>query len=160
MKLFAVLALILFVVLHTGTSCAWSQDSDSSSSYSDSSSTETSSSSDDSSSSSDAGSSSSDGSSSGDSSAASESGSSDKRDNLANLEALVNIMGAWGMGAGIVTSCSLFLSGVIIIGLRKTKRWLGGILIGWSFFSFGGAIMCPAILNWIMASAKDANLFS
>lgn len=64
------------------------------------------------------------------------------------------------MGAGIVTSGSLFLSGVIIIGVRKTKRWLGGILIGWSFFAFGGALLCPGILNWIMASAKDANLFS
>lgn len=155
MKRLALLILTMFVLFH-GAPCAWSQagDGDSSSSYSDSSS-------------SDDGSTSSDGSTAGDDSTAGDgssgdgsSSSDDKKDQLANLEALLNILGVWGLGAGVVTSGSLFLSGVIVIAMRNTKRWLGGILIVWSFLAFGGALMCPGLLALLMASAKDANLFS
>lgn len=90
---------------------------------------------------------------------ATSSGEGGEKTDLKNLEALVSIIGAFGMGAGVVTAISLFTSGVIVMIMRQTKKWLGGILIAWSVIALIGGIMTPGVLNWFMASAKDANLF-
>lgn len=82
-----------------------------------------------------------------------------RTENLANLEALMNIIGSLCLITGLLTAFSLFVSGTIIMVKRQRKKWIGGLLIGWSLAAVIGAVMAPGITSWLMASAKDANLF-
>ena len=79
--------------------------------------------------------------------------------NLANLEALLNIIanGAEIMGVtnGIPT---LLLAGVLLTlpDRRKWARWF--FVLG--FFLLIGGLSTPGLINWLLSDARDANLFS
>ncbi len=83
--------------------------------------------------------------------------------NLANLEALLNIIANLGELGAIIAGVGLIAHGVmnkVVLKLGEDielgpggRMVLGGILI-----TMG--LMLPGIINWFVASARDANLFS
>jgi hypothetical protein len=86
--------------------------------------------------------------------------------NLANLEALLNIIANLGEIVGMLAGALLVLHGFaraenlvfellgheIVIGPGK-RMTLGALLII-------GGLAVPGTINWFVASARDANLFS
>ena len=78
--------------------------------------------------------------------------------NLANLEALLNILANSSEIVGIQVFGGFFMAGVILNVKGKTKP--GSILICVAIFSLVGGLATPGIINWLIASARDANLFS
>lgn len=86
--------------------------------------------------------------------------------NLANIESLLNICGNFGEIAFMLVGAVLLLNGMHARlvnaeldedddeGLTTDKRIsLGAILLVAGF-------MLPGMINWFVASARDANLFS
>ncbi|HEY9772905.1 MAG TPA: hypothetical protein V6C81_03745 [Planktothrix sp.] len=77
--------------------------------------------------------------------------------NLANLEALLNIMAngfeilgiAWG-GPTLMLGCFYLSSG----SQEASKRIMGGVA------GVVGGLATPGVINWLVASARDANLFN
>lgn len=85
--------------------------------------------------------------------------------NLANLEALLNIFANIGeiglvLGGGILVLHG-FCRGTVLVEAMGTEIELGGgqrITMGALLVAAG--LMLPGMLNWFVASARDANLFS
>lgn len=82
--------------------------------------------------------------------------------NLANLEALLNIIANLAQLSGIFLGGMLFLHGIF---LRGTVAIFGvevspivRISIGLAICALG--LCTPGLINWFVASARDANLFS
>jgi len=83
--------------------------------------------------------------------------------NLANLEALLNIIANASQLIGVLLGGSLLL-----FGLKKTDMMVPGTTIGLSrnFRIFAGlalvsiGVSAPGFVNYMVASARDANLFS
>lgn len=80
--------------------------------------------------------------------------------NLANLEALLNIVALGGELLSILVGAILMIPGMLGTSLEnpvkmgpRTRAIAGGALI---FFGF----TLPGMINWLVASARDANLFS
>lgn len=80
--------------------------------------------------------------------------------NLANLEALLNILANGAEILGIILGGSNFLMGVLSKGMTFPFRLSpkGRIAFGIALFVIGLSV--PGMINWMFASARDANLFS
>ena len=78
--------------------------------------------------------------------------------NLANLEALLNIIANGTEIMGMSSCGSFFISGIILCFKSKVKPGL--FVIGLGVFVGIIAVATPGIINWLVASARDANLFS
>lgn len=98
-----------------------------------------------------------------DSSSSTDSSSSDSTDsagtvrvnNYANLEALLNICGNGLEIWGISSSGSFFVGAIVSFVMRHYI--LGGLLLFLTPGSFIGGLAAPGVINWIVASARDAN---
>ena len=73
--------------------------------------------------------------------------------NLANLEALLNILANGGEILGLTVGL-----GYIINALCRARFKPRRLAFGASLMAIGLAI--PGIINWLVASARDANLFN
>ena len=80
--------------------------------------------------------------------------------NLANLEALLNIIANGTEILGLHFGATLLVAGSFVAAIRKNKRWIGGVLGGCGVLSMVFGLAIPGIINWLVASARDANLFS
>ncbi len=85
--------------------------------------------------------------------------------NLANLEALLNILANLFEVGGIALGCCVFLQGLTSRG--AVTRFLGtdlelsaGARMGIGAGLILAAFTVPGMINWFVASARDANLFS
>ena len=85
--------------------------------------------------------------------------------NLANLEALLNIISNMAELAGVLVGGILVLHGIVIrqsvtsfLGIRA--KLSPGVRITLGILVVGIALMVPGLVNWFVASARDANLFS
>lgn len=75
--------------------------------------------------------------------------------NLANLEALLNIFAnsleIWG-----ITGSGSFFFGSIVAFVRK--HWIvGGLLLFFTPFMLVGGLATPGVINWIIESARDSS---
>ncbi|MBX9691820.1 MAG: hypothetical protein K2Z81_05505, partial [Cyanobacteria bacterium] len=85
--------------------------------------------------------------------------------NLANLEALLNIICNLVEVGGMLTGFAIGLHALV---MRKTitgffgmkTRLTPGARLAIGVTLFTGALMVPGLVNWFIASARDANLFS
>ena len=79
--------------------------------------------------------------------------------NLANLEALLNIIAFFVEIGFLFLAFVIFcVSWYLILAKKKVAWGVGLIILSLSFAVFGLSI--TGILNWLIASARDANLFS
>ncbi len=82
--------------------------------------------------------------------------------NLANLEALLNIIANLAQLGGMFLGGMLFLHGVFLRGrvaiLGVEVSPIVRISIGLAVCALG--LCTPGLINWFVASARDANLFS
>lgn len=76
--------------------------------------------------------------------------------NLANLEALLNIIANGIEILGIANVGSYFV-GAIIAFIRR-RMILGTLLVLLCPVSLIGGLAAPGVINWLVASARDANL--
>jgi len=86
-----------------------------------------------------------------------------KVNNLANLEALLNILANGVEILGVAVGGPLCLFGVpagIILLFFKGKRWFGAILLVLGPIILGFGLATPGIINWLVASARDGGLFN
>jgi hypothetical protein len=86
-----------------------------------------------------------------------------KVNNLANLEALLNIIANGAEILGIVIGGPLTFFGVpagLILLFMKGKRWIGGLLLVVGPMILGFGLATPAIINWMVASARDGGWFN
>lgn len=92
--------------------------------------------------------------------------SSDSRDptvrvnNLANLEALLNIIANGGEILGILLCVPLFFAGLLMTILMKGRRIFGVMVLLASPAVLIMGLALPGLINWLVASARDAGLFS
>lgn len=85
--------------------------------------------------------------------------------NIANLEALLNIVANLAEIAGLFVGVVLFLHGLLI---RESTFKILGLTVRLSPVTRAGigvivallALSTPGLINWFVASARDANLFS
>ncbi len=80
--------------------------------------------------------------------------------NLANLEALLNIICNLGEMVGLFIGAALVVAGTAGAIIGGKQRWIGFLIIGVGVVSFVGGLALPGIINWLVASARDAGLFS
>jgi hypothetical protein len=80
--------------------------------------------------------------------------------NLANLEALLNIMGNLGALLGIVLGGTLLVSAFLQMKMEFPVRMSNNARIVVGTCILAGAFTLPGCINWLIASARDANLFS
>ncbi|MBX9686208.1 MAG: hypothetical protein K2X27_05870, partial [Candidatus Obscuribacterales bacterium] len=83
--------------------------------------------------------------------------------NLANLEAFLNIIANLGELAALIAGFGLMLHGimkrsVLMLGEDIELGPAGRVVLGIMIMVLGLAV--PGVLNWFVASARDANLFS
>jgi len=84
--------------------------------------------------------------------------------NLANLEALLNIITNMVELAGLAVGATIIMHGILlrtpcgVLGIAQPLSPGTRILIGIAIVV--GACMVPGLVNWFVASARDANLFS
>lgn len=84
--------------------------------------------------------------------------------NLANLEALLNIICNMIELAGMTVGATIILHGILlrapcgVLGISQPLSPGARILIGIAIVI--GGCMVPGLVNWFVASARDANLFS
>ncbi len=83
--------------------------------------------------------------------------------NLANLEALLNIIANMGELGALLSGVGLMIHGfmnkaVVKLGEDVELGQGGRIILGGILAIFGLAL--PGVINWFVASARDANLFS
>ncbi len=80
--------------------------------------------------------------------------------NLANLEAVLNIFANLGEMVGIAIGAVLLIPGVLGIGLENPVKLSPHkrAIIGGALMTLG--FLLPGFINWMVASARDANLFS
>lgn len=83
---------------------------------------------------------------------------SGKESDMANLEALLNIiangMEIWGLSSGI----PMFALGITLLFLRDRRMLSVVFLVLGPILTMGG-LAIPGIINWLVASARDARLF-
>jgi hypothetical protein len=77
--------------------------------------------------------------------------------NLANLEALLNIIANGGEILGLACGCKIFPCGIALLFLPE-RRFLGAILAFGGLVIGTGGLALPGIINWLVQSARDANL--
>lgn len=77
--------------------------------------------------------------------------------NLANLEALLNIVANSVEIMGIASVGSFFVGA--IIAFVRHRPILGAMLLVLCPVSLIGGLGTPGVINWLVASARDANLF-
>ncbi len=80
--------------------------------------------------------------------------------NLANLEALLNIICNLGEMVGLFIGAALVVAGTAGAIIGGKQRWIGFLIIGVGVVAFVGGLALPGIINWLVASARDAGLFS
>lgn len=80
--------------------------------------------------------------------------------NLANLEALLNIICNLGEMVGLFIGAALVVAGTAGAIIGGKQRWIGFLIIGVGVVTFVGGLALPGIINWLVASARDAGLFS
>lgn len=84
--------------------------------------------------------------------------------NLANLEALLNVLANGFEIVGAVTGFTLIVQAMV--NKRLAWRWFGlhgvpsGVMVFIGVVLIVGALAVPGVINWFVASARDANLFS
>jgi hypothetical protein len=86
-----------------------------------------------------------------------------KVNNLANLEALLNIIANGAEILGIVIGGPLTFFGVpagLVLLFMKGKRWIGGLLLVIGPMILGFGLATPAVINWLVASARDGGWFN
>jgi hypothetical protein len=82
--------------------------------------------------------------------------------NLANLEALLNMIAIAGMALGLAAGACLLVPGTFgatagrVMGVGPSVQ--ARAIYAAAFISFGW--MLPGFINWMLASSRDANLFS
>lgn len=91
-------------------------------------------------------------------------GATDKTrvNNLANLEALLNIIANGGEILGLLAGIPMCLAvpvGLVFV-FQKGRRFLGSLFIVTGPAVCIVALAIPGIINWLVASARDANLFN
>ncbi|MGE0266138.1 MAG: hypothetical protein AB7V06_25940 [Candidatus Obscuribacterales bacterium] len=85
--------------------------------------------------------------------------------NIANLEALLNIVANLAEIAGLFVGAVLFLHGLMV---KESNFKILGVTVQLTPFTRAGigvviallALSTPGLINWFVASARDANLFS
>jgi len=77
--------------------------------------------------------------------------------NLANLEALLNILGAGCEVSGILIGCFLLVKSLTRANEPHRKRNVRALTAALIMIS---GILTPVAINWCVAAARDANLFS
>lgn len=80
--------------------------------------------------------------------------------NLANLEALLNIICNLGEMVGLFIGAALIVAGTAGAIIGGKQRWIGFLIIGVGLFAFVGGLALPGLINWLVASARDAGLFN
>jgi len=80
--------------------------------------------------------------------------------NLANLEALLNIIANGCEIQLICMSSAVGMAGVFLLVFVRGRRVLGGVMVGLAPFILAWGLAIPGVINWLVASARDANLFS
>ena len=79
--------------------------------------------------------------------------------NLANLEALLNIIANAGEILGITNGAPTFVLGIVLLTMPDRRKWgVPCIIFSLILLIFG--IGLPGLINWLVASARDANLFN
>lgn len=78
--------------------------------------------------------------------------------NLANLEALLNIIANGTEIMALSVAGNLFVAGLILCCKSRGKPGIALLVAAPAFAVFG--LAAPGIINWLVASARDANLFS
>lgn len=76
--------------------------------------------------------------------------------NLANLEALLNIM-ANSLEIYGIASTGSFFAGAIIMFIMK-KPWFGVVMLILCPVSVTFGLAAPGVINWLVASLRDANM--
>lgn len=83
--------------------------------------------------------------------------------NLANLEALLNIFANLGEILGLVGGAALAINGMVNKSVTTLGKDIelgpGGRIVAGVLLAIIG-LMTPGVINWFVASARDANLFS
>lgn len=77
--------------------------------------------------------------------------------NLANLEALLNIIANGMEILGVVWGGATMIMGFMRLGSGADGA-ISRIILG--AVGVSGGLCTPGIINWLVASARDANLFS
>jgi hypothetical protein len=86
-----------------------------------------------------------------------------KVNNLANLEALLNIFANGAEILGIAIGGPLTFFGVpagLILLFMKGKRWIGGLLLVVGPMILGFGLATPGIINWMVSMARDNGMFN
>lgn len=87
-------------------------------------------------------------------------GKTERVSNLANLEALLNIMCNLGEIVGFIVGVPMIVAGTAGAIIGGKQRWIGFIIIGVGLFCTIGALSLPAIINWLVSCARDAGAFN
>jgi hypothetical protein len=78
--------------------------------------------------------------------------------NLANIEALLNII-ANGLEIMGIANVGNFFAGAVVLFVKR-KPLFGGIMLAMCPVSVTFGLATPGLINWLVASAHDANWFS
>jgi len=60
----------------------------------------------------------------------------------------------------ICMSSAVGMAGVFLLVFVRGRRVLGGVMVGLAPFILAWGLAIPGVINWLVASARDANLFS
>jgi hypothetical protein len=80
--------------------------------------------------------------------------------NLANLEALLNIIANGAEILGFLLFWPILLLGIAGTIIGGKQRWIGFVVIGAAFVVLIGGLCTPGVINWAVTSARDAGMFN